>query len=331
MVITKTPYRISFFGGGTDYPAWSRENGGAVLSTSINKYCYISARFLPAFFEHRHRFVYSLIESVREIDEIKHPAIKGVLNWMNWNAGIEVHHDGDLPARSGLGSSSAFTVGFINSLLALQNRRASKNELAKNAIHVEQNVINEAVGSQDQVAVAFGGFNTISFLKNDDFIVKPMILSPKRLALFQSSLMLFYTGESRIASSVAQSKINNIKNRRKELEAIYYSVERAISILNSEKDLMDFGYLLDEMWQIKKMLSEKVSNSLIDDIYIKAKRSGALGGKVLGAGGGGFMLFFVPQERQLNVKESLKDFLNVPFKFEYEGSSVTLYQPSDLD
>src|SRR5258706_3788021 len=216
MIITRTPFRISFFGGGTDYPAWYREHGGAVLATSVNKYCYISCRHLPPFFEHKHRIVYSRIETVRHLGEIEHPAVRAVLGWAGCEKGLEIHHDGDLPARSGLGSSSSFTVGLVHALAALSGRYITKEDLASNAIHIEQKIIGETVGSQDQISAAFGGFNRIEMRRDNSFQVSPIILVKQRLQEVQSHLMLCFTGFSRVASEVAKSTIENFKNRESE-------------------------------------------------------------------------------------------------------------------
>jgi D-glycero-alpha-D-manno-heptose-7-phosphate kinase len=231
MIITRTPFRISFFGGGTDYPAWYQEHGGAVLATTINKYCYITCRHLPPFFEHKHRIVYSAIENVHHHEEIKHPAVRAVFGWAGCEKGLEIHHDGDLPARSGLGSSSSFTVGLIHALAALDGKYVTKEALAHNAIHVEQNVIKENVGSQDQISAAFGGFNRIEFKRNDTFQVDPIILTKDRLHELQSHLMLCFTGFSRIASDIAKSKIDNLKNREVELKLMKEMVNEAIELL----------------------------------------------------------------------------------------------------
>ena len=331
MVITKTPFRISFFGGGTDIPLWFRENGGSVLSVTIDKYCYISCRHLPKFFDHKYRFVYSQIETLTEIEDIKHPSIKAVMNWMNWNEGLEVHHDGDLPARSGLGSSSSFTVGLINALNALQGKYSSKKELALNAIHVEQNIIKEAVGSQDQVAAAYGGLNRIDFFGENSISVSPVILPKLRIEELQGHLLLFFTGVSRFASEIETVKMQNFVNKKHELTKMGEMVSEAISILSdSKKDINDFGLLLKEGWEYKKSLSSNVSNSEIDFIYEAAIKEGATGGKILGAGGGGFILFFAPPDKHSNIIEKLGHLTHVPFKFEYDGSSVVLYQPNGL-
>ena len=331
MIITKTPYRISFFGGGTDLNQWFKENGGAVISTSIDKYCYISCRFLPKFFEHKYRFVYSQIEDVIKIEDIKHPAIKGLLGHLNWDQGIELHHDGDLPARSGLGSSSSFTVGMLNALNALQGKHISKNELAKQAIYIEQKVLNENVGCQDQIAAAYGGFNKIEFYGENSFKVSPIIIPEVRLNKLQDNLLLFFTGISRFASEIEKSKIVNFNSKKNELRKMHEMVDVSIDILvNEEKNIDDFGLLLNAGWNYKKSLSNLVSNKEVDEIYNLALKSGALGGKLLGAGGGGFILFYAPKETHKNIVNKLNHLIHVPFKFENLGSTVALYQPNGL-
>jgi len=330
MIITRTPFRISFFGGGTDYPAWYRENGGMVVATTIDKYCYITCRYLPQFFDHKYRIVYSKIENVKSPDEIEHPAVRNVLQYMACNTGLEIHHDGDLPARSGLGSSSSFTVGLINALKALGGNYISDEALATQAIHIEQNVIKENVGSQDQISAAYGGFNRIDFNRNDSFKVTPIILPTERLGEFQSHLMLFFTGFSRIASEVAKSKIDNIKSRTVEMNKIDEIAKAALGVLQSNAPLSEIGHLLDESWKYKRSLSDKISTQSIDEIYDAGIAAGAMGGKILGAGGGGFILFFVAPEKQAQLREKLHHLIHVPFKFENTGSRVVLYQPQGL-
>ena len=332
MIITRTPFRISFFGGGTDYPAWYQEHGGVVLATSIDKYCHISCRYLPPFFEHKHRIVYSIIENVQRVDEIKHPAVRAILDWAGCDdQGLEVHHDGDLPARSGLGSSSSFTVGLIHALSALRGKYITKDDLAAQAIHMEQHIIKENVGSQDQVTAAFGGFNRIDFKTNDTFQVSPIILTKDRLHEFQSHLMLCFTGFSRIASEIAKSKIENFKSRGSELNRMTEMVDEAIQVLqNTKTPIEEVGRLLHQSWLCKRNLSDKVSTPEIDHLYEEAMRAGAIGGKILGAGGGGFLLLFVRPELQSNVRERLKHLIHVPFEFENSGSRVVLYQPDGL-
>lgn len=327
MIISRTPFRVSFFGGGTDYPAWYEKNEGAVLSTAIDKYCYITIRYLPPFFEHKHRIVYSYIENVKDTDEIRHPAVKALLKYFKVQKGVEIHHDGDLPARSGLGSSSAFTVGMINSLYALAGKIISSSELAKEAIYIERDMLKENVGSQDQVAVAYGGFNKIVFRNDHNFNVQPLTLQKERIRQLQDHLMLVFTGVSRFASDIAGEQIKNTPRRKKELSILRPMVDEAINILNSKKDIVAFGRLLHESWEIKKRLSSKVSNRQVDQLYKKALKHGAVGGKLLGAGGGGFMLLFVRPQERTKVAAGLKDFLEVKFEFEEQGSQIIYYNP----
>ena len=331
MIITRTPFRISFFGGGTDYPRWYLRHGGSVLSTTIDKYCYITCRSLPPFFEHKHRIVYSHIENVKTLEEIKHPAVAQALKWAKIVDGLEIHHDGDLPARSGLGSSSAFTVGLIHALYGMRGKLVGKERLALDALHVEQNLIGESVGSQDQVAVAHGGFNKINFHRDGAFDVEPVILTIARREELQSHLMLCFTGFSRIANEIAKSKIENFDKKEVELLRMGEMVDEALNILsNNQVPIEEFGLLLDQAWKYKRNLSEQVSTPEIDFIYEEAKRAGAIGGKILGAGGGGFMLLFAKPEIHASIRESLKDLIHVDFKFEDAGSKVVLYQPDGL-
>ena len=331
MIITRTPFRVSFFGGGTDYPAWFQRHGGVVLATSIDKYCYITCRYLPPFFEHKYRIVYSRIENVQHIAEIQHPAVKAVLGTYHCTDGLEIHHDGDLPARSGLGSSSSFTVGLINAVMALRGQYISKEDLASQAIHIEQKVIRENVGSQDQISAAFGGLNRIEFRRDGSFDVAPIILPIERLAVLQRHLMLCFTGLSRIASEVAQSTIDNMDQREAELRHMGALVDQAISVLQSKTaPIEEFGQLLHESWMQKRKLSDRVSTGQIDALYDTARSAGAIGGKLLGAGGGGFFLLFVKPEHQQRVREKLSRLVHAPFRFENAGSRVVLYQPSGL-
>lgn len=325
MIISRTPFRVSFFGGGTDYPAWYKENSGAVLATTIDKYCYITCRYLPPFFEHKWRIVYSQIEHVNELEEIHHPSARETLKFMGIDRGLEIHHDGDLPARTGLGSSSAFTVGLLNALYALKGYMPGKMQLAGDAICVEQEKINENVGSQDQVMAAFGGFNRIDF-KEEGFEVKPVIVCHERLESLQNHLILFFTGISRTASQIAGEQIKETPNKKRELTEMYNMVDEALKILNSDCALEDFGKLLHDSWMLKRSLTDKVSSLYIDYIYDTALKAGAVGGKILGAGGGGFILLFVKPEFQAKVKESLHGLLHVPFRFENSGSQIIYYQ-----
>lgn len=327
MIISKTPFRISFFGGGTDYPVWYEEHGGAVLSTTIDKYCYINIRYLPPFFEHKHRIVYSYIENVKSVNEIQHPVVKALLKHFKIKTGLEIHHDGDLPARSGLGSSSAFTVGMLNSLYALLGKIISKPELAKQAIYAERNILKENVGSQDQVAVAHGGFNKIIFHKDHNFRIEPMTIQKERIAQLEKHLMLIFTGFSRFASDIAAEQIKNTKDRKHELSTLKQMVDYAIEILNGSQDITQFGKLLHESWQLKKHLSQKISTNAVDDLYETALKNGAIGGKLLGAGGGGFMLLFISPDKRKKLSNALKDYLEVKFSFDSEGSQIIYYNP----
>jgi len=325
MIISRTPYRISFFGGGTDFPVWYRENGGAVLSATIDKYNYLNCRVLPPFFDFKYRTVYSKQENVNSIDDIAHPSVRESLKYIGFEKGIAIHHDGDLPARSGIGSSSSFTVGLLHTLYALNGRMVTKRKLALDAIHVEQNLIKESVGSQDQTSAAFGGLNVIEFGGEREIEVQPVIIGSEKLRKLQDNFLLFFTRVSRTASDVEKEKIKNFKNKKDELRAMHSMVYEAVSILNSENCIEDFGSLLNESWKLKKTLSSNVSNSSIDDIYSTAIKSGATGGKILGAGNGGFILFFVKPEYRENVKRNLSGLLHVPFRFDMTGSQIIYY------
>ena len=286
---------------------------------------------LASFFEHKHRIVYSHIENVRDIHEIEHPAVRAVLNSANISNGLEIHHDGDLPARSGLGSSSSFTVGLINALKAMEGNRISKYQLAQDAIHIEQNVIGENVGSQDQISASYGGFNRIDFHRDNSFTVESLILRPNRAQLLQSHLMLCFTGFSRIASQIAKSKIDNIAKREHELNRMREMVDEGINILQDiNRPIEDFGQLLDASWKYKRSLSDQVTTPEIDSIYSLAMSSGAIGGKILGAGGGGFMLLFAAPDRHRAIKDALHGLVHVPFQFENSGSRVVLYEPNGI-
>ncbi len=327
MIISRTPFRISFFGGGTDYPVWYRENGGAVLGTTIDKYCYITCRCLPPFFEHKHRIVYSQAELAHNIDEIRHPAVRETLRFMEITDGMEIHHDGDLPARTGLGSSSSFTVGLLHALYALKGAIPSKMQLAQDAIHIEQDILNENVGCQDQVTATFGGLNRISFSGERNIDIRRVSVKPARLELLQNHLLLIFTGFSRTASEIAGEQIRQTPNRKRELSAMHRMVDEAINILNGDGDITEFGRLLHESWQLKRSLTDKISTPYADFLYETAIKAGATGGKLLGAGGGGFLLFFVTPELQPKVREALGSLLCVPFRFESSGSQIIFYEP----
>jgi D-glycero-alpha-D-manno-heptose-7-phosphate kinase len=326
MIVSRTPVRMSFFGGGTDYPAWYLQHGGSVLSTTIDKYSYISCRYLPPFFEHRSRIVYSNIELVKHIDQIDHPSVRESLRHMGIQDGVEIHYDGDIPARTGVGSSSSFTVGLLHALYALRGEMPTKMQLARDALHVEQQLIGENVGSQDQVAAAFGGFNRIDFQTSGEFDVHPVILPGERLQEFSAHLLLVFTGFSRNASEVAAKQIAATPRKTRELATMRQMVDEGLSILCGSDDLGHFGRLLHQGWLLKRSLTGAISNPLIDEMYDAARDAGALGGKLLGAGGGGFALFFARPEDHSRVLERLNGFMHVPFALESAGSQILVYQ-----
>ena len=326
MIISRTPFRISFFGGGTDYPVWYEKNGGMTISATINKYAYITVRELPPFFNYKHRIQYHLKEEVNSLEEIKHPVVREATKLLGIKKGIEMVHNADLPARSGLGSSSTFTVGLLNALYAMKNQMVTKRELALNAIKLEQNIIGEAVGSQDQTIAAFGGFNLIEFNKAQTFQVQEMPVSESRLKSLQENLILCFTGFARTAEDIAKSQIESTPFKEKELIKMNEITNKAKEIILDKKISIDeFGKLLNEQWFLKKSLTEYISNEAIDEIYNTALNSGAIGGKLLGAGGGGFFLFYAKKKNHQKIKESLKDKLIVPFRFEKTGSQIIYY------
>lgn len=327
MIITSTPLRISFFGGGTDYPLWYRQYGGSVLSTTIDKSCFITCRWLPPFFEYHSRISYSKVENVAENDLIQHPSVRACLQFLGIEDGVEIHHVSDLPARSGLGTSSAFSVGLLLGLYALRNQMRDKHALALEAIKVEQELLREAVGAQDQVSAAYGGFNRINFNVDGSIDVRPMLTSPDRLEELQEHLALYFTGFSRFASEIAQEQVKVTPHRKQELDMMLQLVDEAEAVVaNLNRPLHEFGRLLHESWKIKRSLTQKISNASIDEIYEAGLSAGALGGKLLGAGGGGFMLFFVPPERRQELRMRLSRLLCIPFSFSNRGSHVVLYE-----
>ena len=332
MIISRTPFRISFFGGGTDYPVWYQNHGGVVLSAAINKYCYISCRYLPPFFEYTHRIRFTFREETKSIDELKHPSGRECLRFLDIQKGIEMVHTSDIPARSGIGSSSAFTVGFLHALYALKGKMCTKRQLAREAINIEQNIIKENVGSQDQVAAAFGGLNKIVFGGSELFFVNPVPLHKDKLDYFQDHLLLYYIGMPRTASDIAGEQIHNTAQKEGELKNLMALTEEATAILNHDdfERISEFGKLLNEAWKIKKSLSKLITNESIDQIYSTAISAGATGGKVLGAGGGGCMLFFVPVYNQKKVKEALNNLLLIPFRFDTMGTQMVHYATQDF-
>ena len=324
MIIARAPYRVSFLGGSTDYPLWYRENGGAVLSTTIDKYAWITLRYLPPFFEHKHRIVYSQEERAQHVGEIRHPAVRECLRFTGVEEGIELHHDGDVPARSGLGTSSSFTVGLLHALHALKGEMPTKLQLANEAIHVERDLIGENVGSQDQTAAAFGGLNRIDFGPGDEIKVQPIVLKRERLEELQSHLMLLYSGFSRTASQVVEEQLTQTPNKGVELRRMHQMVDEGIAILTGGGDISDFGKLLQEGWELKRSLSSKVGPIYVNAVIDTALAVGALGAKVCGAGGGGFILLFADPALHERIVRKL-GLLHVPFRFESEGSRVVYH------
>ncbi len=324
MIISRTPFRISFFGGGTDYPAWYKNYGaGAVLSVTIDKYCYLSCRRLPPFFDHKSKITWSKIELVKNVDEIEHPAVKEVLKHLGMHEdGMEIHYNADLPARSGLGSSSAFTVGLLNALYTLNGTVPDKRRLALEALHVEQECIGESVGSQDQVAAAFGGLNVITFGGPDHIAVVPLAVTEARARELEGHCMLFFTGLSRNAAEIAAVQIKNTPNKQVELMKMHAMVGQATDIVTGRHDLREFGSLLHESWQLKRGLTNVISNDHIDASYAKARHAGALGGKLLGAGGGGFILVFAESAKHAEIRKAMTGLLEIPFRFERSGSQI---------
>ena len=329
MIISRTPFRISFLGGGTDYPEWVARHGGAVLATAINKYCYLSCRYLPPFFENRYKIVYSKIENCQNIDEILHPGVRETLRFLNAERGLEIHYDADLPARGGLGTSSSFIVGLLHALYALKGYMPGKRQLASESVIIEQQLIKETVGSQDQYIAAYGGFNHIVFSPSGEVIVTPITIPPERMLEFNRHLMLFFTGINRTASDIAKSYTQNVEQKERQLHEIGQMVDAGIDILNSQQPLALFGKLLHEAWQLKHSLSDCVSNRFIDEIYAQARAQGALGGKLTGAGGGGFMLFFAPPEAHERIRNALNGLIYIPIKFDKLGSQIIFYDPEE--
>lgn len=326
MIITKTPFRMSFFGGGTDMPSFFNENGGAVISTTFDKYCYVNVRHLPPFMPYFSELVYSKIERVNDIDDIVHPLIRECMRLHDIHE-IRLTYEGDLPARTGLGTSSTFAVGMLNAFCALKGKMMSKAQLAQEAIHVERDILQEHGGWQDQVAAAFGGFNRIDF-KDNQFKVSPIVIHPDRKGQLDKNLMLFYTGVTRFSSEVQKDTFAKPEDKKAQLKEMLSLVDDAQAILEDKNaDLNDFGRMLDHTWKLKRGTGSKVSNGSIDELYERGIKAGALGGKLLGAGGGGFLLFYVEPDKQQNVIKALDDLMHVPFNFENEGTSIVYYNP----
>ena len=330
MIISKTPYRISFFGGGTDYPDWYLKEGGAVLSTTIDKFSYLTCRYLPPFFNVKHRVVWRHVETVNSISEILHPAVRKGLQYLGYDdtRGIEIHFQGDLPARSGIGSSSSFAVGLINSLSLLKGKQLTKDELAAKAIELEQKILSETVGSQDQVAAAHGGFNVIRFSQSGAITLEPVNIPQSRVAELESHLMLLYTGSSRMATEIASKVTAQLFDHSDDLRRMHRMVDEAVEILKHGDSLRGFGELLHEGWMLKRSLADGVTTSQVDQIYDVARAHGCIGGKLIGAGGAGFMLLFAPPERHAEVKKTLQNYRLVPFAFETDGTCI-IYNDQD--
>lgn len=328
MIISRTPFRISFFGGGTDYREFYEEYGGSVLSTTFDKYCYVTARHLPRFFDYKYQINYSRIERVVDLDNILHPAVRETLKYLDMRE-MFVGYDADLPARSGLGSSSSFVVGMLNAFYAIKGKYIDKKRLAKEAIHIERVLCNESGGIQDQIAASYGGFNRIDF-REDDFSVQSVVMDFERKKNLDDNLMLFFTGFSRISSEIAIEQKKATHNKIKELKEMLSLVDEAERVLTNKKsNLSEFGKILDYSWKLKRGITSKITTNEIDNIYSSAIKAGALGGKLLGAGGGGFIIFYVEKNKQEKVKEALSGLLNVPFNFENEGTKIMYYMPEN--
>lgn len=326
MIITKTPFRMSFFGGGTDIEEFFRENGGAVLSTTFDKYCYVTVRHLPRFFDYSTEISYSRIERVTDVNQILHPAVREAMKMLDMHE-LRLTYEADLPARSGLGTSSSFAVGMLNAFYALKGKYVDKNRLAKEAIYLERVLCKETGGWQDQISAAYGGFNRINFVEGD-FDVLPVIISPERKEALQNNLMMFFTGFTRFSSDVQKLNLKGRKDKTAKLKEMLFLVNEAEATITDPKATLDeFGRLLDETWRLKRTTGQLVSTESIDMLYEKGIQSGALGGKLLGAGGGGFLIFYVPHDKQEAVKKALDFLMYVPFRFENGGTRVIHYTP----
>lgn len=329
MIITRTPFRMSFFGGGTDFSEFYNKYGGSVISTTFDKYCYISTRHLPRFFEYTDHFTYSKIETTTSLDDIKHPLIRNAMKYMDMHE-IRLSYDADLPARSGLGTSSSFAVGMINSFHVLKGEHASKRQLADEAIYIERILCNEAGGIQDQIAASFGGFNRINF-NSEGYSVNPIIMPPSRKRELNDHLMLFFTGIARFSFQIQDSMKKALDSKTKDLTEMLNLVDEAENILTSHQSLNEFGTLLDYTWKLKRGISNSISNDSIDSLYKKAIDAGALGGKLLGAGGGGFLLLYVEPDKRASVLSALQSLIHIPFSFETEGTKIIYYEHESWD
>jgi len=325
MIITQTPFRMSFFGGGTDFPGFYKEHGGAVISTTFDKYCYVTVRHLPRFFDYSTELSYSKIERVKHVDEIQHPAVREAMKYLDMHE-LRLTYEADLPARSGLGTSSSFAVGMLNAFYALKGKYADKRKLADDAIYLERTLCNESGGVQDQIAASFGGLNRINF-NVDGYEVNPIIIAPERKQQLNRNLMLFFTGFSRFSSDIQVGTQKAMVDKQAQLLEMLSLVDDAEKVLTSKSDLNEFGRLLDYTWKLKRGISSGISTDSIDGLYAKGMEAGALGGKLLGAGGGGFLLFYVEEDKQEIVRKAMEDLLYVPFEFENSGTRVIHYTP----
>ena len=330
MIITKTPFRMSFFGGGTDMQDFFNEYGGAVLSTTFDKYCYVNVRHLPRFFDYNTELTYSVTERVSNVDDIEHPAIRNAMKMLDMHE-IRLTYEADLPARSGLGTSSSFAVGMLNAFYALKGKYADKKRLADEAIYLERVMCKEAGGWQDQIAASFGGFNSINF-NSDGYEVLPLIIAPDRKRQLNSNLMMFFTGFTRFSSDVQKANAVGKEDKTAQLKEMLSLVDDAEHVLtDKESDLDDFGRLLDHTWRLKRQTGAAVSTDSIDGLYAKGLEAGALGGKLLGAGGGGFLVFYVQPEYRESVRKAMQDLLYIPFEFETGGTRVIHYTPESYE
>lgn len=325
MIITQTPFRMSFFGGGTDFPDFYKEHGGAVISTTFDKYCYVNVRHLPRFFDYSTELSYAKIERVTEIDRIEHPAIREAMKYLDMHE-LRLTYEADLPARSGLGTSSSFAVGMLNAFYALKGKYADKKKLADDAIYLERVLCRESGGVQDQIAASYGGLNRINF-NADGYEVNPVIISPERKTQLNRNLMLYFTGFSRFSSDIQKTTQKALADKEKQLLEMLELVDEAEKILTSKTELAEFGRLLDYTWKLKRGISTGISTDSIDRLYAKGIEAGALGGKLLGAGGGGFLLFYVEEDKQEAVHRAMEELLYVPFEFENSGTRVIHYTP----
>ncbi len=329
MIITQTPFRMSFFGGGTDFPGFYKEHGGAVISTTFDKYCYVNVRHLPRFFDYSTELSYAKTERVTDVNDIVHPAIREAMKFLDMHE-IRLTYEADLPARSGLGTSSSFAVGMLYAFYALKGKYADKRKLADEAIYLERVLCKESGGVQDQIAASFGGFNRINFSQNG-YTVDPIVISPERKKQLNQNLMLFFTGFSRFSSDIQVSTQSAMKDKTAQLLEMYSLVDDAEQILVSKQDLNEFGKMLDHTWKLKRGITSKISTDSIDGLYQKAIQAGATGGKLLGAGGGGFLLFYVEPDKQENVRRALEGLLHVPFEFEDTGTRIIHYTPETYE